>query len=181
MAGGVGERFTQNCQQVRGQLRRHPGVDDAIEFDAGPEVGPIGDVVDELEDLGPKAAVLMGLEREDAGADLPDRLVDLVDGLHEPGPVRVTPDVGHDRLQHHPDCEEPLDDRVVKVARDALPVLELSHLVTVVPAARELDGQRGLVGERLDDPDLAASNGWLPLPRPTRSTPRGASCPVSGT
>ena len=121
MARGVRERFAEHRQQVGGQLGRDAGVDGAVEVDVRLELGAIGDVVHELEDLGPQAAVLMGLQREDAGADLADRLVDLVDGLHEPGPVRVPADVRRDRLQHHPDREEPLDDRVVEVARRSAP------------------------------------------------------------
>ena len=156
------------------------GVDRPVEVDVRLEARPIGDLVHELEHLDAEARVLVGLEGEDAGADLADRLVDLVDGLHEASPIGVAGRVRCDRLQHHPHGEEPLDDRVVQVAGDPLPVLEAIQQVPVVAAAGELDGERGLVGERLDDRISGAANDGLPLCRLTRSTPRHASCPVSG-
>jgi hypothetical protein len=56
-----------------------------------------------------------------------------------------------------------LDDRVVEVAGDALPVFEPPEPVSVVTAASELDREGRLAGERLDHANLALVEGRATL------------------
>ena len=67
------------------------------------------------------------------------------------GPVRDRMGGG---LQGHAHREEPLDDVVVQIPGDALPVAHDGELLPVVLGAVELDGEPGLLAEALDHPDL---------------------------
>jgi len=69
------------------------------------------------------------LEPVDGGAQVADRLVELVDeGLDPRRGLVIAPDHGGDPLEPHPRREQALDDGVVQVARDALAVLEEAEL-----------------------------------------------------
>ena len=90
------------------------------------------------------------VQGEDGRADLPDRLVEVGDGLLDAGPrVRV----GDERLhahERHRGREQALDHHVVQVARDAVAVLEHAHLLGAPVEPRVLDRDARGRGERDD-------------------------------
>ena len=69
------------------------------------------------EDLRPQAVARRpaGLQREDRGPDVPDRVVHGVHGVAEPLGHLGPGDHGQRALQRHPGRVEPLDDQVVQV------------------------------------------------------------------
>ncbi len=175
VTGRVRQRLAQHRQQIGHDLRVDAGIDRTVERDVRSQAGPLGNLFDQVEDLGAEPGVLMGFQGEDAGPDLADRLVDLVDGLDEPGPVRLRR-ARRDGLEHHADREQALDDGVVQVASDAFPIFEPVEQIAVVATAGQLDGERRLAGKGLDDQDLRlAETDARPSVRPTRRTPRRAS------
>ena len=86
------------------------------------------------------------LEPEDAGADLPDDLIEGVDVAVDPlGGGRVA--AGGVALQFHAEGEQFLDDMVVQVARDAVVVFGLGQRDLVGAGPGEFHGHGGVAGE----------------------------------
>ena len=129
------------------------GVDRSVEDDVGLEPGALGVVVDERQDLVTQALGRRRGQREDAGADLLDRRVDLVDGLLDPSPLpRDVP--ARPACSCIPTANSRWIDGVVEVAADALAVLEHLEPVAVAPAAGLVERERGLPGEARHDLDV---------------------------
>ena len=72
----------------------------------------------------PVAVTGVGLETEDDRADLPDRLVEVVDDHRKSLPMFGVGGARGDGLDHHPRGEELLDHDVMEVTGDALTVLD---------------------------------------------------------
>src|SRR5437588_12558104 len=97
-------------------------VDRAYEPKFGREPEHLARRIDVGEDVDAYATPRSSLEGEDRATDVADRLVDLFHGLRD-----VARDLGPSnrqrRLQGHSRREQSLDDFVVELAGDALPVL----------------------------------------------------------
>ena len=103
----------------------------------------------------------------DRPADTGDRLVDGIDVAVDPLALGRVLGVSSQRLQADADGEQLLDDVVVQVARDPLPVLHHFHGLTVVAVPREFEGQRRLIGEACGHVDLGRGE-WQLGDRPRR-------------
>ena len=83
------------------------------------------------------------MQFEDRRADVADCLVEVVDGVLEPGRHLLLLSDADRALQAQPGGEEPLDHRVVEVAGDALPVLDEGQLGDAGVEPGVLDGDAG--------------------------------------
>jgi hypothetical protein len=147
----IGQRLAQRLER----LFRHLGADLAAHARAHPQGGSEAEqrrhLVDHGEDVpaqirpGIDAA---GLQLEDGSPDLLDRLVHGVHGVADPAGHFRPGDHGHGALQRHAGGVEALDDLVVQVAGDPVPVLVQRQPLGLGPAGRELEGDTGLGGER---------------------------------
>ena len=148
MPGGVANSFSHNRFRMIGQA----GIDNrqrADELDPGAQLRA-GELANSLVQPlpQPRCARFGTVQVEDRGADLLDDFLQIVHAVRETSLHFGRPRPRDRALQRQPDREEPLDDVVVKVARDPVTVgqdVEFAH-----PTLRsgELPGQRGLVGER---------------------------------
>jgi hypothetical protein len=149
MAGAVGQRLAGDSQDVLGQGFVRVRVQGAGEPDAGGEAELRGVLLDDIDEPGVQAGVgLAGLLKpEDAGADLPDDVVQGVGIAVEPfGGGRVG--AGGMALQAHAEGEQFLDDMVVQVARDAVVIFDPGQHDLVGAGLGEFHGYGGVAGER---------------------------------
>ncbi len=107
----------------------------------------------EAEHLGANTAVGVGLrlEREDRRADLADRVVELRDRVADASSELSVLGERERCLKGQPRREEPLDDRVVEVAGDALPVRRRGELRHAFVETGVGDRDAGRRGERDDE------------------------------
>ena len=89
------------------------------------------------------------MQGEDRLANLLDRLVELIDGTGYPIGDGIR-DIVNARgaLQHHPRCEESLDDKIVQVAGDAIAILVDGKALVLAPCLGEHEGDGRLRAER---------------------------------
>jgi hypothetical protein len=121
MAGDVGQRLPRHGAHLGGDARRHRG-ERSLHADRRGETQRALGVRDELQDLRAQAGLRprAGPQGEDRLADLPDRDVQLMDHLVDPGGHPRHVPQAHRALQHHARREQPLDDAVVQVPRHPL-------------------------------------------------------------
>ena len=114
-----------------------------------------GGLRDDLEHLRaqPGLVVGAGLEAEDRRPDRADRVVDVGDRPVQPL-LRLRRRAPGRGLERQADGEQALDDGVVQIARDPLPLGDEVELLDLPPGARERERRRGLHPERLQQVDL---------------------------
>ena len=131
-----------------------PAASAAIELDVDHRVVP-----ELLEDRGealqqPDAAQQLGPQPEDEIPDVLDRQVEVVDRpLHAPLDLGgIVADELRDVLERQPDRVQALDDAVVEILADALPLVDDGQQLGLLVEARVLDRDARVEGEGLDEP-----------------------------
>jgi hypothetical protein len=150
---GVADPLADDGFHVGGEVAGDQVVDGTRHAHGGPEIGAgrLGDDVEQTAaEAVPVTCTVRGVQVEDRRADVPYGLVELFHRRADPLGGHRVGDVGQRALQAQARGEDPLDDVVVQVARDAVAVL--GH---VGPADRllpggQVQGQCGLVGEGTD-------------------------------
>jgi hypothetical protein len=129
-------------------------VEQAVQTQGGGEAQLQRARVHDLEQPGPQRRVPVGrrLQSVDRRTQLADRRVQVVDGTVDAG--RRSAGIGRDQadraLQPHARGEQALDDQVVQVPADPVPIGHHGALLGLVPAVRQLQRDRGLRREALE-------------------------------
>jgi two-component system, NarL family, response regulator DevR len=140
MFAGVGQRLAEYCQKMIGDLLGDRVVHGAVEDDLGTSSESRSHLFSELKHSVPETTG-DGLltEFEDGGADFGNggiEIIDsLVDALNDLIPLRQTCCT----LQRHTDGEDALDDPVVQIPGDAVPVVEDTEHTDPIMEACVLD------------------------------------------
>ncbi len=126
VAHHVADGFSHHGGDVVGQAPRHGQVDRAVEAHLSSEVGGLGDLVDDVEEILAQAPTgeLAALQLEDGRSDVAHRVVEIRDGLFEARRQLDVARPGGGALQAETRCEDPLDHRVVEAAGDAFTVFD---------------------------------------------------------
>ena len=129
----------------------HGRVDRAVEIHLDLAAHQRGHLVGQVEHA---PTQLIGVERtleiEDAGADLADGLVDIGHGPVDPADQLVVLGDPGRTLEGQAHGEKALDDRVVEVPGDAVPVLDQRELADPFVQPGPLDGHAGRHGQGRD-------------------------------
>jgi hypothetical protein len=99
------------------------------------------------------------LEREDRGADLPNRVVELVDGACEALVNGLVVNGRGNTLQAEASGEQSLNHVVVQVARNAVPILKDTESLLVGSRVAELQGDGRLTCESLRHVEVRVGEG----------------------
>ena len=131
-----------------GQLGRHRRVD----LGDGQHPGALAELLDQpLEGLVELAVGEdAGAQAEDVVAQVADDPVQLLDGVLEAATEVVVAGQQGRALEAHADREQGLDGAVVQLLGDPLAVLEHGQALQLALEAAVLEGDRGLLGEGLD-------------------------------
>src|SRR6188472_1817528 len=142
VACAVGQGFAGDGENVMSQRLVRAGVERAGEADAGGEAELRGVLVDDLHDPGgqPGGGLAGLVEPEDAGADLADDLVQVLNVAADLCRGRGV-GAGGVALHPHAEGEQVLDDVVVQVARDPVVVFDLGQGALVVAGPGESAGR----------------------------------------
>ena len=135
MVDHIGQRFAQHGEQVGGAARRSPRSRRARrEPQPGRKPRSSASSSTSVADLCPQVGARRGTQLEDGAADVADGGVELVDGRIDPlGHVGPAGQPGGG-LQLQSGGEQPLDDHVVQVPGDPLPVARAPPAAPAPPA-----------------------------------------------
>ena len=126
MAGHVGQCLAQHGEHVAGQLCRDSFVKAGTQPHRRCEAEHRGHLVGDRDDVRTQALGPVfhagGLQGEDRRPDIPDGVVQRVDRTQDPGGSFPPGEDGHGPLECHAGRIQPLDDLVVQVAGDPVPV-----------------------------------------------------------
>ena len=125
MPGDIRQRFAQRRRDVVVELRRNRGVDRAGQGQPRLEAEHPSRIRQHREYVtaqAPRAAADVALQRENRRTDLGDGGVEVIDVAHEPVPDRLVGEPAQRALQAEADTEDPLDDPIVQISGDPVPV-----------------------------------------------------------
>ena len=162
---------------------RGPVVQLAGQPERGGHAHRLGHLLDHVHDLvaQPRGSLAPGLQGEDRLADVVDGHVQVIDHAAYPLLGCRAVDHRHRALQLHPAGVKPLDDQVVQVPGDPVPVLEHRQPLRVAAPLGQLQPDRGLRRERRDQVHGGPRKRHAPGRRPMVSTPRRCRPRRAGT
>ncbi len=147
--GHVGQGLPQDGEHRVGHRTGRDAIDRTGDGDPRVETESRTELVDEIEHLGVQTILLIGLLHvEDRLAELADRRVDALYGLTNPGHRFGPPHQAGGALEGEPDGEQPLNHRIVEVARDAVTVLHQGVIPDERVQPRVLYGDAGCERQR---------------------------------
>ena len=141
MLAGVDQALAHDGEGVVAHVLRHGVVHGSLEAHLG--TAPKGgcQLVREVDDGLAQAAGQRGIAQlEDGRTDLRNGVVELVDGLCDPLDDQVEFGQPRSTLEAHADGVDALDDPVVEIPGDAVPIVEHAHDTDPVVQSRVLNG-----------------------------------------
>ena len=152
VAGRVRQGLAQSVQHVLADVRGDPVIQLASQPERGGHAHRPGHLLDHVHDLVAQAGsgLAAGLQGEDRLPDVVDRRVQVVDHAAHPLFGWRAVDQRDRALQLHPAGVKPLDDEVVQVPRDPVPVFEHRQPLRIAAPLSQFQRDRGLRRERRD-------------------------------
>jgi len=144
----VGQRLADHGFGVSQQAGAHDHIDGTDEPEGGREAEERTEFLDQVDgDLPHETGLDVLAQIEDRRADLFDRVVDVIDRAGESCPGLAVRHRGRRCLQAESRGEQALDDVIVQVASDPVPIFQHGEALLVGPPVEEFERDRRLVGK----------------------------------
>ena len=159
MLCNVGQRFPQHGLDIRDDRFVGNDVQRSHELDLWRDGQHRGELVDNRKGGTPERSQRFFLEFENRGADLSNRLVELVNGARKALVNSLVVHGGGDTLQAEASGEQPLNHVVVQITCNAIPILKDSESLLVGSSVAELQGDGGLTRKSLRHVEVCVGKG----------------------